>query len=186
MKKKLVIGGIVLILLIIIFNSVANNDQVKNAFEEGKKNATQTFSPTPTTISTEEVKTDATQNFSPTPTTTSTKKEAILSGGKDETGKVIVQDINIWMKPGSGGVDNVTIGTVLDNTKVEVLESTTAEGVIFYHIKSSVGKVSVLPTDFEARKKAMATRPQSEWTVEADPSFPVDGWVTSDFVTNLK
>jgi hypothetical protein len=165
MKKKLVIGGVALLLLIIIISSVSKNDQVNKAFEAGKK--------------------DAAQNLNPTPSVTTINKTAILSG-KDESGKVDVQDISIWMKPGSGGVDNVTAGTVPTGTKVEVLGSTTVENVLFYHIKSSVGVVDVLPTDPSAREKAKATKPQSEWTVEADPSFPVDGWVTADFVTNIK
>lgn len=165
MKKKLVIGGVALLIFIIFISSVSKNSQVKNAFEQGKK--------------------DAAQNLNPTPAATTINKTAILSG-KDESGKVIVQDIAIWMKPGSAGVDNVYAGTVPDGTKVEVLESTTAEGFLFYHIKSSVGRVDVLPTNLGAREKAKETKPQSEWTVEADPSFQVDGWVTADFVTNLK
>lgn len=95
-------------------------------------------------------------------------------------------DVNVWEKAGSSGADNVTAGTVPVDTKVEVIESKEAEGVTFYHIRSVVGKVSVLPTDINQRKKAMETKPQSEWTVPADASFLLEGWVTADFVKNIE
>ena len=77
-------------------------------------------------------------------------------------------------------------GTDIFCTKVEILETTTAEGFTFYKIKSSVGKVDILPTYLQIRKKAMEEKPKSEWTVEADASFPVEGWIMADFITNLE
>jgi len=177
MTKLLKIIGIVFLIFIVVgiigSKNSPNNKKldVKKSIEEGYKKEGEVLK--------KESKTEPTNKIE------FTKKEAILSG-KDESGKIVLQDINIWGKAGSGGIDNVTIGTVPDNTKIEVLDKKTVEGFVFYRIKSSVGKVSMLPTNFGARKKAMDKLPQSEWTVEADPDFPVDGWVIEDFVTNLK
>ena len=113
-------------------------------------------------------------------------QNATISSKDPKTGEILLQEINVWQKAGSGGLDNVTEGSVPHGTRVEVLESKEAEGVIFYHIRSSVGKVSILPTDFNKRKKMMEEKPQEEWTVPADESFPVEGWVHQDFITNLE
>jgi len=108
---------------------------------------------------------------------------AILSGKDSETGELLLKDINVWQKAGEGGVDNVTIGNVPDNTKVEVLEEKEVDSNVFYRIRSSVGKVSILPATFNARKVAMEERPKEDWHVDADESFPVEGWVIDSFVT---
>jgi len=108
---------------------------------------------------------------------------AVLSGEDPETGDVIL-DINIWEEAGSGGQNNVAIGNIPHNTEVEVLESKEVEGYVFYKIRSSVGRVSVLPTEWEARVRAIQERPQEEWYVPADPSFPVEGWVLENFIVN--
>ena len=108
---------------------------------------------------------------------------AVLSGEDPETGDVIL-DINVWEEAGSGGQNNVAIGNIPHNTEVEVLESKEVEGFVFYKIRSSVGKVSVLPTEWGPRVRAMEERPQEEWYVPADPSFPVEGWVLEDFIVN--
>lgn len=107
---------------------------------------------------------------------------AILSGKDPETGDAI-PEINVWEKAGSGGVDNVAIGNIPYNTKVEVIESKEVEGETFYHIRSAVGKVSILPADFALRKKKMEELPESEWSVPADETFPVEGWVSEVFIT---
>lgn len=112
------------------------------------------------------------------------KSFAVLSG-EDETGDII-QNINVWQEAGSGGIDNVAIGNIPHGIKVEVIEEKNVDGRIFYHVRSSVGNVSVLPTTWEARGRAMEERPKSEWYVEADVSFPVEGWVVDSFITNLK
>lgn len=112
-------------------------------------------------------------------------RHAILSGKDPETGEVLLEEINVWEKAGSGGVDNMAIGNIPHNTRVEVLEEKEVDGNIFYHIRSSVGKVSILPTDFNARKVAMEKRPKEDWHVYADESFPVEGWVTDSFITEL-
>jgi len=110
---------------------------------------------------------------------------AILSGKDPETGELLVEDINVWEEAGDGGADNMAIGNVPDNTKVEVLEEKEVDGNVFYHIRSSVGKVSILPTTFNARKVAMDKRPKEDWHVPADESFPVEGWVSDSFITEL-
>lgn len=112
-------------------------------------------------------------------------RTAILSG-KDPDSSDIISDINVWEEAGSGGPDNMAIGDVPHNTEVEVLESKETEGYVFYKIRSSVGNVSVLPTDYEARAKAMDERPKEEWAVPADPSFLVEGWVSDAFITGLE
>jgi len=66
-----------------------------------------------------------------------------------------------------------------------VLESREADGVTFYHIQSSIGKVSVLPTDFALRKEKMEELPESEWFSDASENNPVDGWVTDSFVIEI-
>ncbi len=136
--------------------------EVRNPFEKDNKNGNN--------INAKENKTEP------------AKKEAILSL-RDKSGKILVQDINIWNGAGTGG-NIMAIGTVPDGTKVEVLEIKTVEGIVYYRIKSSVGKVSILPTTFAARKKAMEERPESEWNIDADPSFPVEGWVTGRSILN--
>jgi len=110
---------------------------------------------------------------------------AILSGKDPKTGELLLEDINVWKEAGDGGVDNMAIGNVPDNTKVEVLEEKEVDGTVFYHIRSSVGKVSILPATFNARKVAMDKRPKEDWHVEADEGFPVEGWVTDSFITEL-
>ncbi len=168
MKKFLKIIGIIFLIFIVLgvigtLTGKSNKKlDIKNSLQEGYKQGEETLKKEPTV----------------------SKKTAILSG-KDETGKVIVQEISVWENAGSG-VNNVTNGTVPNNTKVDVLDSKTVEGVTFYQISSAVGKVDVLPTDPQLREKAKKEKPQSEWTVEADVGFPVKGWVTSDFITNLK
>jgi len=110
------------------------------------------------------------------------KKYAILSGKDHETGEVLVLEINVWQEAGSGGIENVSIGSVPHGARVEVLESKEVEGNTFYKIRSSVGKISVLPTDFNLRGRKMKELPESEWTVPADETFPLEGWVADSFI----
>lgn len=112
-------------------------------------------------------------------------KTAILTGKDPQADELVVSTINVWQKAGEGGKDNVTVGTVPHNTKVEVIEKKKIENVIFYHIRSSVGEVSVLPTELGARTKTMQERPRSEWFFDADNNNPVDGWVANSFVIDL-
>ncbi len=164
MIKRILKGtaiGLVLMFATIVIIAISS-DTAKDSYERGKE-AGQGSKPD---------KSDETEGF------------AVLSG-EDETGDII-QNINVWQKAGSGGIDNVTIGNIPHGTKVEVIEKKNVDGKIFYHVRSSVGNVSVLPTTWEARGEAMEERPKSEWYVEADVSFPVEGWVIDSFITNLK
>ncbi len=110
------------------------------------------------------------------------KKYAFLSGEDLETGEIIVPEINIWQYAGDGGPENVTVGRVPHNAKIEVLESKEVEDNVFYKIRSSIGEVSVLPTDYNLRGEKMEELPESEWTVPADEDFPVEGWVYQSFL----
>lgn len=129
------------------------------------------------------------QKESPKPSVAQEKqKYAVLSGidndpNSDAYGEIVVQKINVWEK--AEGF-SMAIGDIPHNTKVEVLESKEIEGNTFYKIRSSIGKVSVLPTDFNLRKKKMEELPKSEWSVPADETFPVEGWVIESFVTKLE
>lgn len=119
------------------------------------------------------------------------KKFAVLSGidSNPESGaygELVVPEINVWEKAGSGGPNNMAIGRAPHGTKVEVLEIKEVEGNTFYKIHSSVGEVSALPTDFVLREKKMEELPESKWFVPADETFPVEGWVVGSFVTEMK
>jgi hypothetical protein len=164
MKKFLKWTVVVIIGLIVIsfIGSIIANPATKDAFNKGQEAAKKTLD-------------------TPKPT-----KHAVIVGIVNKAGEALVDNVNVWENAGSSGVDNVTVGTVPPDTKVEVIESKEAEGVTFYHIRSITGMVSVLPTDINLRKKAMETKPQSEWTVSADASFPLEGWVSGDFVKNVE
>lgn len=187
-KKKIVLIVIGLLILIGIISSSGKENNKKSPSTGEQKISQQPtqnlelpiLSPVPTS--------------SPLPTSSPIQKKlkyAVLSGvdndpKSDTFGEIIVQEINIWEKAGSGGRNNMSIGNVPHNTKVEVIESKEVEGVTFYHIRSSIGNVSVLPTDFDEREKAMKKKPKEEWYVPADETFPVEGWVIDDFVTDLQ
>lgn len=163
--KKFLIGTVVVIFGLIIISSIgkmAGNPAVKDAFNKGQEDAKKALE-TPKPV-----------------------KHAVLLSDLKDTGEPVVDNIILFENAGSGGVENAPMGTVPHNTKVEVIESRVADGITFYHIRSSVGKVDVLPTNLQLRQKAMETKPKSEWYVDADPTFPVEGWVTDDFVKNVE
>jgi hypothetical protein len=196
MKKKLLLGGMIISVLVLAGCTITDN---QTSTTGGKKDVAPIFSdesnqPETTKSPTKQgVKDDERDMMREETKAETTNREATFAikfpasslSGKDEAGNLIAKDISIWKEAGDG-LGNMVIGTVPDNTEVEVLESKTVEGFIFYHINSSVGKVSVLPTDFEARKRAMEERPESDWHVDADPSFVVEGWVSDSFITKLK
>lgn len=110
----------------------------------------------------------------------------VLISGKDEDGEIVAEEINVWQKAGSGGSQNVVVGRIPHNAQVDYLDTEEVEGNIFYHIRSSIGKVSVLPTEFAVREKKMKELPESEWFVVAADDFLVDGWVIDSFIVDLQ
>lgn len=166
MSKKiiaLIIIGIV-VLLVIVSSSGGDNKKEPPVLEE------------------EEVITEQKELLN-SPPAQEKKIYAVLSETDNE---LVIGEINTWQEAGSGGPDNVATGRIPHNTKVEVLESKEVEGNAFYKVRSSVGKVSVLPTDFNLRKEKMEKLPENEWFVPADETFPVEGWVIDSFVTEIK
>lgn len=160
MMKKFLIGAVVVIIGLIVIGSIgktAGNPAVKDAFNKGQQDAKKALE-TPKPV-----------------------KHAVISSGF-----TTLTDISVWKNPGSGGADNVTVGSVPIDAKVEIIESKEADGVTFYNIRSFTGKVSMLPTDINLREKAKATKPQSEWNETADANFPVEGWISADFVKNIE
>lgn len=167
--KKIILGVIVVFILIIFVRAMIDKGR------EARLSGIET--PTPAKQKEQAIESPEEQ----------IKKFAVLSGidrdpESSAYGELVVQEINVWEKAGSGGPENVTIGRIPHNTKVEVIESKEAEGETFYLVRSFVGKVSVLPTDFALRKKKMEELPENEWFVEADETLPVEGWVIRSFV----
>jgi hypothetical protein len=180
MKKKLLLGGMIISVLVLAGCTITDN---QTSTTGGKKDVAPIFSDE--SNQPETTKSPTKQGVKDDERDMMREETKAETTNKDEAGNLIAKDISIWKEAGDG-LGNMVIGTVPDNTEVEVLESKTVEGFIFYHINSSVGKVSVLPTDFEARKRAMEERPESDWHVDADPSFVVEGWVSDSFITKLK
>ena len=119
MIKRILKGtaiGLVLMFATVVIIAISS-DSTQDSFERGKEVDQDSKSEEP----------DETKSF------------AVLSG-EDETGDII-QNINVWQKAGSGGIDNVTIGNIPHGTKVEVIEKKNVDGRIFDHIRSSVGNV---------------------------------------------
>lgn len=169
MKKKIILGVIVVFVLIIFVRAMIDKGR------EARLSGIETLPPA-------EQKEQAIESPEE-----QIKKFAVLSGidrnpESSAYSELVVQEINVWEKAGSGGPNNMAIGKVPHDTKVEVLEIKEVEGNTFYKIRSFVGEVSALPTDFALRKKKMEELPESEWFVPADETFPVEGWVIEDFI----
>ena len=183
--KKIIKWGLIIFVGLMVLGAILGDSDSTESPSQGESQVDSQIEKQEVEEQVTEDRTEVVKPANPTEVEVKTQS-AILSGADPETGEVLVPDINVWEEAGSGGPSNVTVGRVPHNTKVEVIDSKDVDGVIFYHILSSTGEVSVLPTDFEARGKAMEKRPENEWFVEADATFPVEGWVTDSFITNLQ
>lgn len=190
-KKKIALIIIGLFILIgIIGSSGKENKKDSSLLEEQKQEVQKPEENQKVKEVKEEEKKTAEQKESPKPVVQEKKKYAVLSGidndpKSDAYGEIVIQEINVWEEAGSGEPNNVAVGRIPHDTAVEVLESKDIEGNTFYKIRSSIGKVSVLPTNFNLRKNKMEELPESEWFVPADETFPVEGWVIDSFVTEI-
>lgn len=108
------------------------------------------------------------------------KGQVTLSG--EENGEVVVPEINIWNKPGSGSQENVVIGKIPNGTVVDLLDTKEIGQRTYYLVRSGIGKISRLSKDWNERGKQMETLSANEWFEEASVNQPITGWVVDTFI----